>query len=515
MKTYPIFRLTMFMATGILFTNTFWTEIEIERMALVLLIVLPFLFLILKSHSFDARWIFGAGISVFMFLVGMVLTGYAWKNVKVEWPSEKRAYEAVVKESVREKLRTYQVPVEVLGKNVWLYISKGSLSASLAPGDMLYFYAQIKSPENLEDTSKFDYVDYLYHESISGIAYIPAYAWKKTNGRAMKGLKMKALLLRESILDKYRQWGIGAEQLPILSAVTLGYKEYLDKDIREAYSIAGISHVLALSGMHVGIIWLLLDVLLRPLSRIRLIWLKRILVIMALWFFAYVVGLEASVVRAVVMCMLMEIACLSGFQSLSLNTLSIAAFFMLLYNPFYLFDVGFQLSFTAVVSILVFFPLFYRMIPFKRNLMRWAWGIMSVSLAAQLGTAPLVMYYFSSFSVYFLLANLIAAIIIPLMIYGTVTMALFACLPVIQEILVKLLNGLVVLLTNVAWWTSSLPNATFSIPYLKPIEMILYYAMLGTWFMYWKNRKRKWLIRGLVLCVCLLGFHYFLLLYNN
>jgi len=243
----------------------------------------------------------------------------------------------------------------------------------------------------------------------------------------------------------------------------------------------------------------------------RLDWLKGILVVAVLWAFAFVVGLEASVVRAVVMCMLMEMGRLSGFRSFSLNTLAIAAFFMLLYRPFYLFDVGFQLSFVAVASILAFYPLFYESIPVKNRLVKWTWGVMSVSLAAQLGAAPLVMYYFSSFSVYFLLTNLVVAVVVPFVIYGAFLMVFTACWPVLQGYVVKLLNGLVVSLNSMADWTATLPYAAFSIEVLKPVEIVLFYALLGAWVMFGRSKKRQWLIGGLALCACLLGTHLFLL----
>ena len=518
MKTYPIFRLTIFLTAGILFANTFWTENGFDLIApllAVLLTVLLFLYLILKRHLYSARWVFGAGVAVFMFLVGVIWTNVAWEDVKVDWPSEKKAYRALVKESLREKARTYQAVVDIEGKKVWLYLSKDSLSASLSPGDGLYVYTQIKTPENREDTLTFDYAGYLYHEGVSGTAYVAADAWKKTGEEAKESLKVKALLLRESILSKYRQWGVGEEQLPVLSALTLGYKDGLDKDIRDAYSIAGISHVLALSGMHIGIIWFLLNGLLCPWENVRFRWLKSLSVVVALWVFAFVVGLEASVVRAVVMCMLMELGRLSGFKSFSMNTLAITAFFMLLYRPFYLFDVGFQLSFVAVASILFLYPLIFHTFPIKNRVGRWVWGMLSVSVAAQLGTSPLVMYYFSSFSVYFLLTNLLAAVLVPFIIYIAFLMFLTASFPDLQGYVVSLLNELVASLNGLAEWTSSLPYATFSFVMWHPVEIVFFYMMLFAWTMFWKNKKRKWLLRGLALCACLLGLHLFLLWRQN
>ena len=479
-----------------------------------LLAIGVFLFFRLGNNSYATRWVFGAGVSCFMFLVGAFLFSHAWKEVKVDWPSQKKAYRAVVREPVQEKPKTYQVPVEVDGKDVWLYLPKDSTSASLLPGDELFVYARIEPPKNREEEPTSDYARFLYYKGVSGTAYVPAGAWRKTDGRTDTPLKTKALLFREKILQKYRQWGIGTEQMPVLSALTLGHKGSLEKETREAYSVAGISHVLALSGMHVGIIWLLLDVLLRPLARMRLRWLKGMFMIAALWAFAFVVGLEASVVRAVWMCMLMEMGRWSGFKPLSLNTLAIAAFFMLLYRPFYLFDVGFQLSFVAVLSILIVYPLFNHGFQIKNKVGQWTWGMLCISMAAQLGTAPLVMYYFSSFSVYFLLTNIVAALLVPFIIYGAVLMVVTACIPALQEVVVKLLNAGVSALNGLAGWTSSLPCATFTIP-VQPIEIVVFYAMLGAGVMYWKQKKREWLIGGLALCACLLAIHFYLLIGNH
>ena len=445
---------------------------------------------LLRKPSYAGRWLFGAGTSCFMFLVGVVLTGDAWKEVEMDWSPSKQVYKGVLVESLVEKPKTFQCRVRTSGKEVLLYLPKDSLSVLLKPGDELLFRAKVEE----------NYARYLYYDGISGTAYVPANAWTKIESEGLDDWKTSALGIREWLIGKYRQWGIGEEQMPVLSALTLGHKGDLDKETREAYSVAGIAHVLALSGMHIGIIWFLLR------------WLKGGLVIPLLWAFAFIVGLEPSVVRAVVMCMLMELGRLSGSKVFSMNTLSVAAFFMLLYNPFYLFDVGFQLSFVAVASILLFYPVLFPLFSFKNKWARWTWGILCVSMAAQLGTAPLVMYYFSNFSVYFLITNLAASVLVPFIIYGAILLMMTMFLPGLQHGVVVVLNGLVSGLNASAEWVSGLPHATFSFSVLNPLEIIVFYVMLGVWLLYGKNRRRKWLIRGLFLMACLLMLHFCLLL---
>lgn len=510
MNTYPIFRLSIFMVAGILFANAFWTGIGAAQLGCLLLLLLGIGFW-LKKSSYGSRWLFGAGVSCFMFLVGVIGTGYAWQSVKMDWSTERKAYVGTIQEPLREKPKTYQCRVKVEGKEVLLYLPKDIASASLTVGDELLFYTRIDSPRNGNEFQEFDYATYLYHDGISGTAYVAANAWNKT-GNDASGCKMQALQVRENLFRLYKKWGVEEKQLPVLSALTLGYQGDLEQETRDAYSVAGIAHVLSLSGMHMGIIWFLLNGLFRFLLGKRFKWLKGTAVILLLWTFAFVVGLEASVVRAVIMCMLMELATLAGVKHFSLNTLSVAAFFMLLYQPFYLFDVGFQLSFVAVASILLFYPLFNRGIFIRNRIGRWMWGISTVSVAAQLGTAPLIMYYFSNFSVYFLFTNLIASVVVPFILYGAVLMSLLWWVPDVQMYVVQGVNALVDGLNELAAWTSGLPYATFSFLVLKPVEVVVFYVMAGMWVMYARNKRRKWLLGGLLSLACLLGIHLFLLL---
>lgn len=500
-----MFRLVIPLAAGIFFADTF--RLEIGEWAVVLMLSLLVLQgVLLKASPYRWRWMFGAGVGAFLFLTGWMLTAHAWNKVKVDWPSHPLEYRAVLKDSPIGKADSYRCHTDIGGKDVWLYLPKDSVSASLSPGAGILCRVRIESPSNKDSFQTFDYARYLYHHGVSGMGFVPSKAWEKVEIEE-KSLKQKALGIRERILNKYKEWGIDEEVFPVLSALTLGYKGELDKDTREAYSASGISHVLALSGMHVGIVWLLLDGVLAWMMRKRLKWLRWLLVVAALWVFAFVVGLEASVVRAVVMCMLMGLGSLSGSRPLSMNLLAIAALCMLLYHPFYLFDVSFQLSFVAVASILLFYPVFSGYLFVKSRLGHRLWGIMSVSVAAQLGTAPLIMYYFSGISVWFLLANLVVALLVPFIIGGSILMVVTAPFVGIQVYVVQGLNLLVAGLNAVADFTARLPFATFVVDRMEVVEVVLCYVVLALGRMLWKTRERRWLIRLLGAVTCLLALH--------
>lgn len=224
-----------------------------------------------------------------------------------------------------------------------------------------------------------------------------------------RGFRQQALLVRELVVRRYEEWGLDGDVLAVVSALTVGDKSDLTPELKATYSASGASHVLALSGLHIGILAGILTLLLYPL---RLFPLGRsltgVLTVLLLWAFAFLSGLSASVVRAVTMFSLYVGASFflegrfSGFLSLSL-----AAFLMLLYRPFYLFDVSFQLSFLAVWGILLFYPVFSGWLPAGCRRIRWLWNTLSVSMAAQLGTLPFVLFYFGAFPTYFLLANLL------------------------------------------------------------------------------------------------------------
>lgn len=235
-------------------------------------------------------------------------------------------------------------------------------------------------------------------------------------------------LLKESIAE-HREYGIS-------SALILGVKDELDNSIRDAYAQTGTMHVLAVSGLHVGLIYGILAFLLAGFKRTakqRAVYAAVILSV--LWLYAFVTGLSPSVLRAAFMFSLITVAMVSGRQHNIYNTLAIAAFALLWYNPYFLLEVGFQLSFLALLGIVYLQPRFYRLLEFDNRILDKGWALFNASLAAQLATFPLGLYYFHQFPVYFWLANLLVVPAATFVLYSGVAALFFSWVPLLSTVL--------------------------------------------------------------------------------
>ena len=307
--------------------------------------------------------------------------------------------------------------------------------------------------------------------------------WRKTGHDASRTVSQVALDYREKVVGLYRSLGFEADELAVISALTVGDKEELSDDIVETYSVSGASHVLALSGIACrGFCMLLLLFVLRPLWR-RWRWLKPLLLLCLVLFlasFAFFTGLSSSVVRSVVMFSLLAFAGLQPEKPLTLNTVAATAFLMLLCKPVWLFDVGFQLSFSAVVAIVLVQPKLYALWKVDNRFLRYLWGLMTVSVAAQLGTAPLVIFYFSRFSTHFLLTNLWVIPMVSLVLYSAVFLLMLTPLPLVQHLFARIVEALVHVQNEVLRCIEHLPGAAVDGIWLDIWGVLLVYLFLGT-----------------------------------
>lgn len=265
---------------------------------------------------------------------------------------------------------------------------------------------------------------------------------------------------RAHLLERMTESGLDGEAYAIVAAMSLGDKSAVSRDLKDTYSVSGASHVLALSGLHLGIIYMLLSLF---LPRRRWPALSQLFTILVVWAFVFLVGMSVSVVRSAIMLTIYGLLTIGQRRKMSVNVLAFSAMVMLLFKPVWLFDVGFQMSFLAVLAILLFVPLFVGVFPegylLQHRCLRWVWGMIAVSCSAQLGVAPLIAFYFGRFSTYFLLTNFIVIPAAFVILWLSLVVMLFPPLAYLLLYIVQWLN-------RILRGISALPGS--SIEYLHP-----------------------------------------------
>lgn len=371
------------------------------------------------ARHFVWHIVYGVAATVMFLSLGVVSYTQNRDRISYEWPVDACVYEARVTEYPRSSehgARCMMQMQAIRDSSQWSAVNRKILvymppaaADSLLPGDVICFRAKVRPPQNFSDDLDFDYAHYVTMQGASGTAYVPERQCVRV-GEDKLSLNECLMRLSHRLQVDYMYAAFGKDELGVLAALTLGDKRMLSDEVRAIYTDAGVAHVLALSGLHVGVIYAMLAFVMRGIVRKRgMRWLRDLLVIVVLWLFALMVGMSASVVRAVTMCTLYILAHWVGGDNSPINTLSLAALLMLFVQPFYLFDVGFQLSFMAMVSILWLEPYLERCL-IGRSLHRvpaYFISVVCMSLAAQLGTFPLSLYHFGTFPSYFLLTNLL------------------------------------------------------------------------------------------------------------
>lgn len=526
---YPFFRLAVPWMLGIYCGDRFsdsFSEPLWGFLACILWACLSFLFYFSERYSW--RWCFGVSLSLFCLAGGWLSVNLQLKTAaETEFPKEEAVYRLHVNDFPEVRERTFlcrvwlkerhdSLGIHPVNKQAILYFQRDSLSSRLQMGEELWVRSRISPPVSARNFDEFDYARYLIRKGISGTGFVASGHWQFSECRKEKEgiatvLYRLAASYRTQIENLYRRLGIEGDELAVLSALTLGDKTDLSESVRESYSVAGVSHVLALSGLHIGLLYALAFFLLRPLllggqsGRV----LRSLLLILLLWLFAFFTGLSPSVVRSAAMFSIWALADLCGRQSFSLNTLALTAWLMLLVRPVWLFDVGFQLSFAAVFSILLFQPFLYRLCPVRHRAGTYLWGLVSVSVAAQLGTAPLVLFYFSRFSTHFLLTNLLVVPLVTLILYAAVVLLLLTPMSGLQAVAAVGLEKMLRMLNLLVRWVEQLPYASVDGIWLYPLEVAGCYLVLGAFFCYLCHRRYARLVTALVLLAAWGAVHSF------
>ena len=427
----------------------------------------------------------------------------------VEWLDSASVMTVWVRHIPSERQKTMLVDAEVLTVadsagvsdsrgRIRLYIHKDSLSEAITQGDILLVGCRPVRPAPLSDG--FDYGRYLQLQGIAAQAFVDSLHWRQAGHRSSYAPTAVAERMRGRLLVRLHRIGLSQRNEAILAALTLGYRDNIDAESRSAFASSGAMHILAVSGLHVGIIcvallWLLTfsSDLRRVAWRNRRLRLSYVIIIAALWFYAFLTGLSPSVTRATLMCSLTIAALLIPRPVSSFNIIAASAFLSLCVNPLALMSVSFQLSYAAVLSIVTIGRGLTELVRINNKMLRWVYDLMAISVAAQLGTMPLTLYYFGFLSNYFLLTNFVVIPAAWLLVVVTAAALLLSGVPVVGMFTGKVLN----MLTSAVFWVlqhiEHLHGATTHCRFTAAMSLMLFVAIACCYLMFYR-RKLWWAV---------------------
>lgn len=395
--------------------------------------------------------------------------------------------------------------------NVLMYQPKSDSLRLLRYGDRIVVKGAPQAIEAPANPGAFDAQTYWNNQQIFYQHYLRADRWRRLDHDPSNPVVRLAYRLRQRSRALLTEALADEEVRGVALALVLGIKDQLDERVRAAYGHAGAMHVLAVSGLHIGIVYGVLAFLLLPLKRIRGGRIGHALTCVAvLWLFALVTGGSVSVVRAATMFTCVILADTMQRRSNIFNTLALSAFLLLLINPYYLLSVGFQLSYLAVLGIVYLQPRIYRWLYFRAWLADKMWALTAVSIAAQLATLPISLYYFHQFPTYFWLANLVvipAAFVI--LSLGLLTIGVGAMVSLMLPCLGSLLSETIDGVNTFVYALERLPLSHIDDIYVSLPQVIALYISLVALLMLFHYRRFRYLTYGcgaLIVAASLYGY---------
>lgn len=378
--------------------------------------------------------------------------------------------------------------------NILTYFKLDSLKGKLKYGDQLIFKGYVNEVTAPSNPEQFNYKHYLTLNNIYHQVFLSERNFIKTGKNCGSELIAFSYSAREYLYQQLQVNGVEGDELKVASALLLGYRELLDQELIQAYSSAGAMHVLAVSGLHVGILFFILKFSLSFFLRLkRGKYLFTLIILAALWGYALITGFSPSVLRATTMFSFILIGEQMINRKASIyNTLAVSAIILLIVNPYLIFEVGFQLSYLAVVGIVYLQPKIYSLLTPRNLVLDNAWKITAVSIAAQIATFPLGLYYFHQFPVYFFISNLIVIPAATVILYLGVLLFITSPIGGVSLIFGKLLSWVIMGLNLTVQFTENLPFSLVQEISVSRLDTYLLYLFIITSLVFIHYRKIKY-----------------------
>jgi len=441
---------------------------------------------------------YGFALTFALFICGLLLYTKEKSRISIIEPEE-ALFTGVLSDFPEEKDKSYrlilklekriaeksQVPVN---GSLMLYYRKGSVPPSFRPGDRMTIRCTPVEITSRGNPYEFDYRYYMETRGIKYLAFIDENDIIRHSAGEDISLRHRALMIRESIIEMFRERGIRKERLALVAAITLGQKNMLDPEQKQHFMKAGIMHIMAVSGLHALILSMFVFRMLFFLKG-RLNIVRVIITILLLWTFAFITGLSSSVLRASLMYSFLQAGKIMRRPVNGINSVLASAFVLILIRPSVIFDTGFQLSYAAVIYIICFYRELYQKITFRHRLSDLVWRSAAVTIIAQAGTLPLTIMLFNRFPVWFILSNIVIVPVASLVIILGALVPLTFPVRFVSVIIVRILDLAAGLTERLTEAVSSLPFSTIENIGITGTECILLTLSVFLFTRYMLNRK--------------------------
>lgn len=399
----------------------------------------------------------------------------AWIVRVVDFPQVKA-------KSVKVEVEVFQGSAGVLHQRqrALLYLGMDSVARQLRYGDLLMVSTRFQKIKNSENPDSFDYERYMARRGLHYSGYVAKWGWQRVGRKVPDPLKALAKDLQQYLSKIFADAGMDGQEYDIIRAILLGDDDTMDPSLKSAYAAAGVSHILCVSGMHVGVIFMIINFLLKPMDSFpKMRVLKSAILLGSIWLYAAITGLSPSVTRSATMFTFVTLGALLNRHTNIFHSLLASLFIILTINPLLLFEVGFQLSYLAVFGIVLFQPKIADLWHPKNRIVQYFWELMAVSVAAQLFTFPICTYYFGQFANYFLLSNLsVVSLSFVVMVTG-VCLLVLSFIPWLGNLVTVALTWEIRIMNRIILFIEGLPGSvTVNIDYSVPQVLLLYVSVL-------------------------------------
>lgn len=523
-REIPFFRLLLPFAAGIWFASGPGVALSSG-----LFFVFPVLFALLwffwqRRTDFRIRWVYGVLLSAFILLLGYQITALhnelnRARHFKQALGEENYATGVIERLRAGERNLRLVLKVEQIGSQpdsisnctgfLLAYLDLDARSRSLAYGDRILLKGRIRPIEPSKNPEAFDFARFMHLSNAHFSIRADSVSWEKLNDYPAGSFLALTDQLRQRCIAILRKHLPSDDEFAVGAALVLGYKDEISQEVTNAYINTGAMHVLAVSGLHVGIVYLCIGALLGLIKCRSPYWkiVKMLLLLAGVWSFSILTGGAASAFRAAAMFSFVIVGQSLERQPNIYNTFAASAFLLLCGNPYLLFDIGFQLSYLAVFGIVYFQPMIYRLWYIENKVGDYFWKLTAVSLAAQITTLPISLCYFHQFPLYFWLSGIVVVPISGFVLMGGMALFFLDGLPFVGWLLGKILYGLVWITNASIFLIQQIPGGVITGIWVSAAAALLLYGALAATVGAFERRQFRWMLMALACFVGVGGLH--------